>query len=150
MFVDDFHYQYTDRNEIREVRRGQLKTLADPTPKAAPDGTALPRAWFLDPLSIAASRSGDLSKSANLIDPVSISVDSQNRVWAADYCGYFYSIAQDGTMSKPVLTPVTGGKGLLAVDSKDRVYILGMVSLTRVLADGTVYSSSNSGGAPGF
>ena len=178
-FVDDFHYQYTDRNEIREVSGGQLKTLAAAAPKAAPDGTPLSQAWFLSPSSIAVSKSGDLyvadywacqireipaggtlttfagsgvcgtaeptgnAKNANLIYPVSIAVDSQNRVWVADYYGYFYSIAPDGTMSKPVFTPVTGGKGLLAIDSKDRVYAMGTMSLTRVLADGTVQSIVN-------
>jgi uncharacterized protein (TIGR03437 family) len=183
-FVDDFRYQYTDRNEIREVTGGQLKTLAAADPKAAPDGTLASQAWFLSPSSIAVSKSGDLyiadywacqireipaggmlttfagsgvcgtaeptgnAKNVNLIYPVSIAVDSQNRVWVADYYGYFYSIDPDGTMSKPVSTPVTGGKGLLAVDSKDRLYVLGSASLRRVLADGTVQSIANPVVAP--
>jgi uncharacterized protein (TIGR03437 family) len=64
-------------------------------------------------------------------------VDSQNRVWVADYYLNLYSIAQDGTISPIIQTPVTGGKGLLAIDAKDRVYVLGLDSLYRVLGDGS-------------
>jgi uncharacterized protein (TIGR03437 family) len=153
--------------------QGDLKTLAGGHPSQAPDGTPLQDAWFLNPTSIAFSKSGDLyiaefgaclirkigadgvlstfagtgtcgypapsgnAKTANLVYPVSIAVDSKNRVWVSDFFNNLYSISQDGTLSKIVPTPATGGKGRIAIDSKDRVYVIGMNSLYRVLPDGS-------------
>jgi uncharacterized protein (TIGR03437 family) len=133
----------------------------------------LNQAWFLNPMSIAFSNSGDLyiaetgaclireisaagvlstfagtgtcgtsaptgnAKTADLPAPLSIAIDSQNRVWVADQRVNFYSISQDGTITNIGRTPVTTTYGQLAVDSKDRVYILSSASLYRLLADGT-------------
>jgi uncharacterized protein (TIGR03437 family) len=81
--------------------------------------------------------SGRNAKTADIVQPYSLAVDSQNRVWVADYYLNLYSIAQDGSISPILQTPVTGGKGLLAIDAKDRVYVLGLDSLYRVLGDGS-------------
>jgi uncharacterized protein (TIGR03437 family) len=81
--------------------------------------------------------SGPNAKTADIVQPYSLAVDSQNRVWVTDYYLNFYSIAQDGTISPILQTPVRGGNGLLAVDAKDRVYVLGIDSLYRLLADGS-------------
>jgi uncharacterized protein (TIGR03437 family) len=92
------------------------------------------------------------AKTADLVLPISIAVDSQDRIWVADDYLNLYSIAQDGTISfYPGRTPVAGGKGQLAIDSKDRVYILGSDSLYRLLPDGTlqaVIAPPTSAGVP--
>jgi uncharacterized protein (TIGR03437 family) len=77
------------------------------------------------------------AKNAAIPQPGSIAVDSQNRLWMADGLLNLYSIAQDGTVGKVIKTPVEGGTGKIAIDGKDRVYVLGLDSLYRVLADGT-------------
>jgi trimeric autotransporter adhesin len=88
---------------------------------------------------------------ANLVYPYSIAVDSQNNVWVADDFLNLYSISQQGALSAMIPTPVEGGKGQLAVDGKDRVYVLGDDSLYRVLSDGSyqaVILPPSRGGAP--
>jgi sugar lactone lactonase YvrE len=47
--------------------------------------------------------SGPNAKSSDIVQPYSLAVDSQNRVWVADYYLNLYSIAQDGTIS-PILS----------------------------------------------
>jgi uncharacterized protein (TIGR03437 family) len=64
-------------------------------------------------------------------------VDSQNRVWVADGYLNLYNIAQDGTVSQVIKTPVEGGTGRIAIDSKGRVGVIGFDSLYRVLPDFT-------------
>jgi uncharacterized protein (TIGR03437 family) len=149
-----------------------LTTVAGASPQPAPDGTPLRSAWFLGPISIAFSHTGDLyigefgaclirkisaagvlstfagtgtcgypspsgtAKTANLVYPVSIAVDSQDNVWVADYFLNLYSISQAGVLSSMIKTPVTGGKGFIAVDGKSRVYVVGDFSFFRVLAGG--------------
>jgi uncharacterized protein (TIGR03437 family) len=182
---------YLVLNEVRVVTSGgQLQTLAGANPQIAPEGTPLKNAWFLQPTSIAFSRSGDLyiaenraykvrkigadgvlttfagtgncaypapagpnAKTSDIPQPGSISVDSQGRVWMADAMLNLYSIAQDGTVGKVIKTPAIGGTGRLAIDAKDRVYVLGLDSLYRVIADGTyqelIPSPSNAGGPVG-
>jgi uncharacterized protein (TIGR03437 family) len=73
------------------------------------------------------------------ISPVgSLAFDSQNRLWVADQYLNFYRINLDGTITfYPTRTPVSGTTGQIAIDNKDRVYVLGFGSLYRVLADGT-------------
>lgn len=76
--------------------------------------------------------SGRNAKTADLAQPYSIAVDSQNTVWVTDYYQNFYTIAPDGTISPAVKTPaVGGGNALLAIDAQDRVYVLGQQSLYR-------------------
>jgi uncharacterized protein (TIGR03437 family) len=82
----------------------------------------------------------------------SLAVDSQNRLWVADLDLNLYSIDQNGPITfyaKP--TPVTGTTGKIAIDSKDRVYVMGSLSLYRILADGatrqTVVAPPESGNA---
>ena len=73
------------------------------------------------------------------ISPVgSLAFDSQNRLWVADQYLNFYRINLDGSITfYPTRTPVSGTTGQIAIDNKDRIYVLGMNSLYRVLADGT-------------
>jgi trimeric autotransporter adhesin len=73
---------------------------------------------------------------ANLVFPNSIAVDSKDDIWVADDFLNLYSISQAGALSPVLATPVTGGKGQLAIDTKDRVYVLGDASLFRVLSGG--------------
>jgi hypothetical protein len=58
-------------------------------------------------------------------------------VWVADSGLNLYSISQTGVISPAIRTPVEGGSGQLAIDAKDRVYILSVDSLYRVLSDGS-------------
>jgi uncharacterized protein (TIGR03437 family) len=79
------------------------------------------------------------AKTADLIYPISIAIDSHNNVWVADDFLNLYSIAQDGTISVlPSRTPVSGGRGWLAFDSKDRLYVGALNSLVRILPDQSV------------
>jgi uncharacterized protein (TIGR03437 family) len=160
-------------------------TIAGGNPQPAPDGTPLRDAWFLGPISLAFSHTGDLyigesgaclirkisaagvlstfagtgicgypaptgtAATANLVFPNSIALDSKDNVWVADDFLNLYSISQAGVLSAMIPTPVSGGKGLLAVDSKDRVYVLGDFSLFRVLANGSYQAIVGSPSAPG-
>ena len=89
------------------------------------------------------------AKTANLVYPGSIAIDSQDKVWVADDFLNLYSISQQGTLSAMIKTPVSGGTGKLAIDAKDRIYVLGELSLYRVLSDGSsqnIYVSVDFGG----
>ncbi|HEY1758610.1 MAG TPA: hypothetical protein VGG72_24780 [Bryobacteraceae bacterium] len=147
-----------------------LTTIAGGTPKPAPDGTPLRDAWFLGPLSIAFSPTGDLyiaefgaclirkisvagvlstfagtgtcgyptaGGKINLDYPYSIAVDSKSNVWVTDEFSEMYPISPAGYIILSIPTPVSGGKGALAIDGEDRVYVEGGSSLFRVLDDGT-------------
>jgi uncharacterized protein (TIGR03437 family) len=75
-----------------------------------------------------------------LLYPSGIAVDSDNRVWVASASSTHpgvYSISPDGTIS-PLISVPGCGSGTLAVDLKDRVYVLSCGSLSRILSDGTV------------
>ena len=133
-----------------------LTTVAGAKPLPAPDGTPLRSAWFLNPSSIAFSRTGDLYiaesgacqirkiSAAGVLSTfggtgncaASVAVDSQNHVWVLD-SGLLYFISQDGTRSESAKLPFSGfAPGYnqqLAVDAKDRVFILGPDFLYRVL-----------------
>ncbi|HEV1283859.1 MAG TPA: hypothetical protein VNU44_01050 [Bryobacteraceae bacterium] len=77
------------------------------------------------------------AKTNNLPYPSGLAIDSTNRVWVANAsAGVVYSIAPDGTVSAP--TGNGCGTPTLAIDSKDRVYVLACGSLNRILADGTL------------
>jgi uncharacterized protein (TIGR03437 family) len=77
------------------------------------------------------------ARTTNLPYPSGLAIDSTNRVWVANASdGVVYSIAPDGTVSAPIAN--TCGSPTLAVDSKDRVYVLACGSLSRILADGTL------------
>ncbi len=81
------------------------------------------------------------AKTTNLVTmyPISLAVDSQNRVWVADDFLNLYSIAQDGTISEySTRTPASGGKGQLAIDGKDRLYVQTEFELVRILPDLTL------------
>jgi uncharacterized protein (TIGR03437 family) len=80
---------------------------------------------------------GPNARNAAIPPPVSIAVDSGNRVWVADGYADLYNIAPDGTVSQVIKTPVIGGTGKIAIDSKDRVDVVGIDSLYRVLPDFT-------------
>ncbi len=90
------------------------------------------------------------AQSGSITPPLSVAVDPQNRVWVADGYVYLYNIAQDGTVSPEIKTPVIGGTGQIAVDGQGRVDVIGLDSLYRVLPDfsytALVPLPSNSGG----
>ena len=92
------------------------------------------------------------AQNAAITPVVSIAVDQQNRVWVADGYVDLYYIAQDGTVSQVIKTPVEGGTGKIAVDSKGRVDVIGLDSLYRVLPDLTYQAlfppPSNGGTGP--
>lgn len=162
-----------------------LTTVAGGSPHSAPDGTLLRNAWFLGPIAIAFSHTGDLyiaefgaclirkisaagvlstfagtgmcgypmpsgtAATADLVYPYSIAVDSKNDIWIADDYLNLYSISQAGPLSPIVATPVAGGTGLLTIDAKDRVYVLGTDSLYRVLSDRSFQAIVAPPSAPG-
>lgn len=82
--------------------------------------------------------SGSNAANADLTEPNSIAIDSQNRIWVLDSGLNLFSIAQDGAIS-PSTKPPAGGPppAKIAIDSKDRVYVAGINSLYRILADGS-------------
>jgi uncharacterized protein (TIGR03437 family) len=71
----------------------------------------------------------------DLAPPASISIDSQNRLYVMDTFGNSYVITPDGKIS-PVSFPPTLGRGKIAIDSKDRAYLLSLSSLVRISPDG--------------
>jgi uncharacterized protein (TIGR03437 family) len=87
------------------------------------------------------------AKTADLVYPGSIAIDSQDNVWVADDFLNLYSISQQGVLSAMIKTPVAGGTGQLAIDAQDRIYVLGGESLYRVLSDG---ASQNLGAFPTY
>jgi uncharacterized protein (TIGR03437 family) len=142
-----------------------LTTVAGDNPQPAPDGTPLSQAWFLGPLTIAFSHTGDLyivetgaclirkisaagilstfagtgtcgsgplsgnAKTVNLAQyPYSLAFDSQNNVWITGP----YSISQNGAILAAPAPPAATGPIYLAIDSKDRLYVEGLMSLYRL------------------
>jgi uncharacterized protein (TIGR03437 family) len=79
--------------------------------------------------------SGD-AKTAN-ISPGSIAVDSQNNVWVAQGTSFIYSIGQNGTIANVMPSPAVQGPVQIAIDGKDRVYVAGRNSLSRLNSGGT-------------
>jgi trimeric autotransporter adhesin len=77
------------------------------------------------------------STSQDMAPPVSIAIDSQNRLYVVDLFGNSYVIASDGKIA-PVAFPPALGQGKIAVDAKDRVYMLSLTSLARVSPDGKI------------
>jgi uncharacterized protein (TIGR03437 family) len=80
---------------------------------------------------------GTTAATANLSPPGSIAFDSEDNLWIADSYVNLYSISPQGALSAPVKTPVSGGSGNVAADAQNRVYVLGLNSLYRVLSDGS-------------
>jgi len=74
----------------------------------------------------------------NLSPVGSLAFDSQNRLWVADFYLNLYRINLDGTITfYATRTPVSGTTGQIAIDNKDRLYVLGLNSIYRILSDGT-------------
>jgi uncharacterized protein (TIGR03437 family) len=73
------------------------------------------------------------------ISPVgSLAFDRHNRLWVADLYLNLYRINLDGSITfYPTRTPVSGTTGQIAIDNKDRLYVLGLDSIYRILSDGT-------------
>src|SRR5581483_8115049 len=60
-FSDEFQVPYNAVLEVREVTaQSTLVTLAGASPRPAPDGTPLDKAWFFSPSSIAFDPAGNL------------------------------------------------------------------------------------------
>ena len=86
---------------------------------------------------------------SDLAPPVSLTIDRQDRLWVCDKWGNAYRIAPDGSISAAPLPPLIGATAKVAIDSKDRLYVLGMFSLARVRPDGNVETIVNPPSAPG-
>ncbi len=86
---------------------------------------------------------------ADLAPFASLAIDREDRLWVCDDLGNFYSIGLDGSISLRPLPAVLGPLTRLAIDSKDRVYVLWMFSLARVGPDGKVEAIVNPPSAPG-
>ena len=71
------------------------------------------------------------AKTSNLVYPVSIAVDGQSHVWVVDDSWNLYSIAPDGTISAFTRVPPLSAQ--LAIDAKNRLYILDAITLLRIL-----------------
>jgi uncharacterized protein (TIGR03437 family) len=84
-----------------------------------------------------ATSSGSNAKTAAITEPASIALDSQNRIWLLDTGLNLYSIAPDGTTSPSMKPPIGLPPAKIAIDSKDRIYVAGINSLYRILADGS-------------
>lgn len=76
------------------------------------------------------------AKTANL-SPGTIAVDSHSTVWTTQGNSFIYSIAQDGTISNVTPLPATLGSVQIAIDAKDRVYVTGNKSFSRLNSDGS-------------
>ncbi len=80
-----------------------------------------------------------------------LAIDHQDRIWFSDPSGNIYRIERDGSLGHPSLPPVLGPRVQLAFDARDRLYVLGMFSLTRLAPDGqaqTIVGMPTSPGVP--
>ncbi len=78
------------------------------------------------------------AKTADLVSPVSIVVDSQNRVWVSDFFGNIYTSMRRTEPSRLIAPRIpSAAVSQLAIDSKDRADVWGtlLVSLIRILPD---------------
>jgi uncharacterized protein (TIGR03437 family) len=79
---------------------------------------------------------GTPSTTQDLAPPAGIAVDSQDRIFMVDTTGNTYVISPDGKVA-PALYPLPlGPRFHIAIDSKDRVYVSGLISMFRVSPDG--------------
>jgi uncharacterized protein (TIGR03437 family) len=163
--------------EVSVLADGVVTSVAGGAPKPAPDGIPARDAWLLTPIGIAASSTGDLYIAENgscsvrkvgadgvlrtaagtgncggpndLAPVAGFTIDTHDRLCVSDHQGHFYRIAPDGSMSSVTLPPSIGSVVKLAVDAKDRVYVLGMFSLGRVSPDGKIEVIVNPPSSPG-
>jgi uncharacterized protein (TIGR03437 family) len=76
---------------------------------------------------------GTPNQTPDLAPPQSIAVDSQNRVYFADINSNVYAVAPDGKIAALTVPPgVFSYFAKLAIDSKDRIYIIDHTSLVRI------------------
>ncbi len=110
----------TEGCTIRRISRGVLTTAAGTRTCA---GVTLPAVPVTGP---------------DLPAVVALAVDHRERIWFSDPSGNIYRIESDGSLNHPSLPPVLGPRVQLAFDARDRLYVLGMFSLTRLSPDGQV------------
>jgi uncharacterized protein (TIGR03437 family) len=128
------HYLVLD--EVRVVTAaGQLQTLAGANPQIAPDGTPLKSAWFLNPTSIAFSRTGDLYIAENRACKVrKIGADGVLTTFAGTGNCAYPTPAGPNAKTSDIPQP-----GSIAVDSQGRVWMAdAMLNLYSIAQDGTV------------
>ena len=75
------------------------------------------------------------STTQDLAPPAGIVADNQGRLYMIDTFGNSYLIAADGKVGPSTLPPSLGA-GKIAIDSKDRFYVMSMFSLNRLSPDG--------------
>jgi uncharacterized protein (TIGR03437 family) len=92
---------------------------------------------------------GQPNTTQDLTRPASIAFDSRNRLYMLDSSGATYIITPDGHVSPASLPLTLGPFGQVAVDAKDRVYVMGMFSLVRVSPDGKQETIVNPPSQPG-
>lgn len=95
-----------------------LTTLAGANPQPAPDGTPLSQAWFLGPLSIAFSHSGDLF----------VAEDQACLIRKISAAGVLSTFAGTGTCGYPAPSGTASTANLvfpnnIAIDSQDNVWV---------------------------
>jgi uncharacterized protein (TIGR03437 family) len=96
------------------------------------------------------SQDGAPNTAQDLAPPAGIAADNQGRLYTIDFPGNSYLITADGKVS-PTGFPATFSTGKLAIDSKDRVYLMSVLSLIRISPDGkqeTIVAMPVQPGAP--
>jgi uncharacterized protein (TIGR03437 family) len=162
---------------VSVLAEGTVTKLAGFAPKPAPDGVPARDAWLLSPFAIAINSKGDVyiaesaacsirrmgadgvlrtaagtgkcGGPADLAPPGGLAIDKRDRLLFSDALGNLYRIAPDGKVESVPLPPRIGATAKIAVDAKDRVYVLSMFSLIRVLPDGKVEEIVSAPSTPG-
>jgi uncharacterized protein (TIGR03437 family) len=96
------------------------------------------------------SAPGSPNTTQDLAYPTGVAADHQGRLYMLDNSGYSYLITADGKVS-PTSLPPTLPNGKVAVDSKDRIYVMSMFSLMRLSLDGkaeTIVAMPSQPGVP--
>jgi uncharacterized protein (TIGR03437 family) len=87
----------------------------------------------------------------DLAPPAAMAFDSQGRLSYVDAANNVYIIAPDAKVTPANFPPVLGPRTQIAIDAKDRVYLLGTFSLLRISPDGkseTIVSPPPQPGVP--
>ncbi len=157
---------FRDGNVFRAADGGAVvATLPDFTPSAAPGGTPAQDTLLLRPYAIAVNHQGEVYFAENdacrirrighdgLLETVaggscdaaqpgphgasSMAFDSQDQLWIRDR-GYTFTVAPDGTVTTLPVRRDLGVEPDIALDAKDRLYVMGADYLNRLELDDTV------------
>ncbi len=152
---------FSDGGALAEVTVGQdgalqFATIAEPATASSPDGTLATEAFLTNPAARMTSngeiyllddcnirlvgldgRLKTLLEDNSCVSPPASAVDSQDRLWFMKG-GYDFIIDKQGNLQSLPLRRDLGVDGAIALDAKDRLYVMGSSSLRRLEADGSV------------